>query len=70
MLCNHVFVWFPASMDVCLFLRNRTGIHVQLEEGHQAEADDLFDIVLQDQNLPPECEDVFALWLVSPLLGK
>ncbi|KAL4238362.1 FERM domain-containing protein 8 [Mactra antiquata] len=55
-------------MDVCIFLRDRTGIHVSLEEGHQAEADDLFDIVLQDQGLPNECEDVFALWLVSPLL--
>lgn len=59
-----------ATMDVCIFLRDRTGIHVSLEEGHQAEADDLFDIVLQDQNLPNECEDVFALWLVSPLLGN
>ncbi|XP_045176193.2 putative FERM domain-containing protein FRMD8P1 isoform X3 [Mercenaria mercenaria] len=57
-----------ASLDVCIFMRDRTGIHVQLEEGHQAEADDLFDIVLQDQGLPAECEDVFALWLVSPLL--
>lgn len=56
-------------MDVCIFMRDRSGIHVQLEEGHHAEADDLFDIVLQDQGLPAECEDVFALWLVSPLLG-
>ncbi|XP_052768145.1 FERM domain-containing protein 8-like isoform X2 [Mya arenaria] len=56
------------TMDVCIFMRNRTGIHVQLEEGQNAEAEDLFDIVLQDQSLPSECEDVFALWLVSPLL--
>jgi len=59
-----------ASMDLCIFMRDRTGIHVTLEEGHNAEADDLFDIVLADQGLPEECEDVFALWLTSPLLGK
>lgn len=57
-------------MDLCIFMRDRSGIHCTLEEGHNAEADDLFDIVLADQGLPEECEDVFALWLVSPLLGK
>ena len=57
-------------MDVCIFMRDRSGIHCTLEEGHNAEAEDLFDIVLQEQGFPPECEDVFALWLVSPLLGN
>lgn len=55
-------------MDVCIFMRDRSGIHCQLEEGQNAEAEELFDIVLQEQGLPHECEDVFALWLVSPLL--
>ena len=57
-------------MDVCIFMRDRSGIHCTLEEGHNAEAEDLFDIVLQEQGFPPECEDVFALWLVSPLIGR
>ena len=57
-------------MDVCIFMRDRSGIHCTLEEGHNAEAEDLFDIVLQEQGFPPECEDVFALWLVSPLIGN
>ena len=57
-------------MDVCIFMRDRSGIHCTLEEGHNAEAEDLFDIVLQEQGFPQECEDVFALWLVSPLIGK
>lgn len=63
-------LYIAASMDLCIFMRDRSGIHCTLEEGHNAEADDLFDIVLTDQGLPEECEDVFALWLVSPLLGK
>ena len=50
-------------------MRDRSGIHAQLDEGHNAEAEDLFDIVLQELGLPEECEDVFALWLVSPILG-
>lgn len=57
-------------MDVCIFMRNRSGIHMQLDEGHNAEAEELFDIVVQENNLPKECEDVFSLWLVSPILGK
>lgn len=57
-----------STLDVCIFLRDRSGIHVQLEEGHQADAEDLSEIVVQNQGLPKECEDVFALWLVSPLL--
>ncbi|XP_052275436.1 FERM domain-containing protein 8-like isoform X1 [Dreissena polymorpha] len=57
-----------ASMDVCIFMRNRSGIHMQLDEGHNAEAEELFEIVVQENNLPKECEDVFSLWLVSPIL--
>ena len=76
-LCSFVSVmiasierFVSASMDVCIFMRDRSGIHCTLEEGHNAEAEDLFDIVLQEQGFPQECEDVFALWLVSPLIGK
>ena len=66
-----LYLFFSAaSMDVCIFMRDRSGIHCTLEEGHNAEAEDLFDIVLQEQGFPPECEDVFALWLVSPLIGR
>ena len=53
-----------------MWLRDRKGIHVNLEDGHLAEAADLFEIVIEQRGLPPESEDIFSIWLVSPLLGK
>lgn len=57
-------------MDMVVFLRDRTGIYLSLEDGQDAETSDLMEIVLQEQGLPPECEDIFSLWLISPLLGQ
>ena len=51
-------------------MRDRKGIHVNLEDGQLAEASDLFEIVLEQRGLPPESENVFSIWLVSPLLGR
>lgn len=56
------------AVEIVLWLRDRKGIHVNLEDGHQAEAADLFEIVLEQRGLPPESENIFSVWLVSPLL--
>lgn len=52
-------------------MRDRVGIHVTLEcAGHEATAEDLFEVVVKERNLPQDCDNVFSIWLVSPLLGK
>lgn len=56
------------AVEIVLWLRDRKGIHVNLEDGHLAEAADLFQIVIEQRGLPPESENIFSIWLVSPLL--
>ncbi|KAL3873478.1 hypothetical protein ACJMK2_036590 [Sinanodonta woodiana] len=56
------------SMDIVVFMRDRSGIHITIEEGQIAEAEELFGIVMEEQGLPEEYKDIFSLWLVSPLL--
>ena len=56
------------AVEIVLWLRDRKGIHVNLEDGQLAEASDLFEIVVEQRGLPPESENVFSIWLVSPLL--
>lgn len=57
------------SVEVVIWMRDRVGIHVTLEcAGHEATAEDLFEVVVSERNLPPECDNVFSIWLVSPLL--
>lgn len=58
----------PKALEVCLYLRDQTVIHVLLDDGHLAQADDLFEIVKEEQQLPSNANSIFSLWLVSPLL--
>lgn len=58
-------------MEVVIWMRDREGIHVTLEcGGHEASAEDLFEIAVEQKHLHADCENVFSIWLVSPLLGK
>lgn len=34
----------------------------------RATAEDLFEVVVKERNLPQDCDNVFSIWLVSPLL--
>ncbi|XP_062572407.1 putative FERM domain-containing protein FRMD8P1 [Saccostrea cucullata] len=57
------------TVEVVIWMRDRVGIHVTLEcGGHEATAEDLFEIVVEQRSLPPESENIFSIWLVSPLL--
>lgn len=57
------------SVEVVIWMRDRVGIHVTLEcAGHEATAEDLFEVVVGERNLPHDCDNVFSIWLVSPLL--
>nr|XP_022331009.1 FERM domain-containing protein 8-like [Crassostrea virginica] len=57
------------SLEVVIWMRDRVGIHVTLEcGGHEATAEDLFEVAVEQRGLPQDCDNIFSIWLVSPLL--
>ncbi|XP_069118995.1 FERM domain-containing protein 8-like [Argopecten irradians] len=57
------------NVEVVIWLRDRKGIHVNLEgNGQLAEAADLFEIVKEHRKLPDFVDNIFSIWMVSPLL--
>ena len=60
-----------SALEVVIWMRDRVGIHVTLEcGGHDATAKDLFEVAVEQRGLPQDCDNIFSIWLVSPLLGK
>ncbi|KAL8576115.1 hypothetical protein ACOMHN_001465 [Nucella lapillus] len=55
-------------VELVVFLRDRAGIYFHLEDGHIVRTDELLELVMQEQGLPPEAREVFSLWFVSPIL--
>ena len=55
---------------MCVFLMNKTGVKFVVEDGTHAPAADIFDMVVDELDMPDEACDAFCLWLTSPLLGK
>ena len=55
-------------VQLVVFLRDRGGIYFHLEDGHQARADEILQLVMEEHDLPPEARHVFCLWFVSPIL--
>ncbi|XP_041352332.1 putative FERM domain-containing protein FRMD8P1 isoform X4 [Gigantopelta aegis] len=55
-------------VEMVVYLRDRTGVMFSLEDGHLARADELIEMVCEEQGLPQEAQRVFALWLVSTLM--
>ncbi|XP_059145353.1 putative FERM domain-containing protein FRMD8P1 isoform X2 [Physella acuta] len=55
-------------MDLVVFLKDRTGVHFTLEDAPQSKCENLIDLVINEQGLPPEASDIFSLWLVSPII--
>ncbi|XP_052822896.1 putative FERM domain-containing protein FRMD8P1 isoform X3 [Octopus bimaculoides] len=55
-------------LELCIYLRDQTVIPLKVNNGQQAQTEDLFRIVQEEQKLPPEAANVFSLWLVSPSL--
>ena len=48
---------------------DKTGLTLPVLDGQHAEAGELFEMVMQEQELPHEAREVFSLWMVSDLLG-
>ena len=55
-------------VEMVVFLRDRAGIYFHLEDGHLVRADELLELVIEEQGLPPEAREIFSLWFVSPIL--
>ena len=55
-------------VEMVVFLRDRAGIYFHLEDGHLVRADELLELVIEEQGLPPEAKEIFSLWFVSPIL--
>ncbi|XP_013420444.1 putative FERM domain-containing protein FRMD8P1 isoform X2 [Lingula anatina] len=58
----------PKAMDICVFLPDMTGIQMTLEDGKNATASEIFELVKEELELPASSASIFSLWLTSPLL--
>ena len=52
-----------------MFLKEGTGLLLCLENGKQTTAGEVKRVMMDLLSLPDDSQDVFALWLISPLLG-
>lgn len=57
------------GIETIIYLMDKTGLHFEIEDGHVAEAGELFEYVMEELKLPTQAREVFSLWLVSDLLG-
>ena len=62
--------FLPPAIECVVYFMDKSGLHIVIEDGQNTEAGDLFEMVMEEKNFPPEARDVFSLWLVSDLLGK
>ena len=56
------------TVELVIFLRDRAGIYFHLEDGNIARADELLELVIEEQGLPQEAKEVFSMWFVSSVL--
>jgi hypothetical protein len=48
---------------------DKSGVHLTIDDGQNAEAGELFEMVMEEMRMHPSAREVFSLWLVSDLLG-
>ena len=58
------------ALEMVIYFLDKTGIELSLRDGQNAEAGELFEIVMEEMKFPDVAREAFALWLVSDLLGK
>ena len=59
-----------AALEVVVYFMDKSGIHLQVDDGQNCEAGELFEMVVEEMKFPPQVREVFSLWLVSDLLGE
>lgn len=59
-------------MEVCVFLHSRVAVRLRLEDGARVTAQELQAMVIEEEDvaLPKQAMEVFAIWMVSPVLGR
>ena len=60
------------GVEVCIYLHNRLAIRVRLHDGLRVTAQELLQFIAEEEetSLPKQALEVFAIWMVSPLLGS
>lgn len=53
-----------------IYFMDKSGVHLTVEDGQNAEAGELFEMVMEEMNLHQSAREVFSLWLVSDFLGE
>ena len=65
----HMYSYILIAIDIVIYFMDKTGLTLPVLDGQHAEAGELFEMVMQEQELPHEAREVFSLWMVSDLLG-
>lgn len=57
-------------VEVCVFLHSRVAVRLRLEDGARITAQELQAMVIEEEDvtLPKQAMEVFAIWMVSPVL--
>ena len=66
-LCNDCFL---SALTVAVFLVEKSGRLLNLEEGKNTVAGTINTIMSENLSLPPVASQVFCVWLISPLLRE
>lgn len=53
-----------------VYFPDKTGISLNVEDGQNAEAGEIFEMVMEEMRFPNEARQAFSLWLVSDYLGE
>ncbi|KAK7077981.1 FERM domain-containing protein 8 [Halocaridina rubra] len=58
------------GVEVCVFLHSRVAVRLRLEDGARITAQELQAMVIEEEDvaLPKQAMEVFAIWMVSPVL--
>lgn len=71
LLCLFFFFFFVCvALTVAVFLVEKSGRLLNLEEGRNTIAGTINTIMAENLSLPPVASQVFCVWLISPLLRK
>lgn len=69
LLSYAIFTSLPA-LTVAVFLVEKSGRLLNLEEGRNTVAGTINTIMSENLSLPPIASQVFCVWLISPLLRE
>ncbi|XP_042224766.1 FERM domain-containing protein 8-like isoform X2 [Homarus americanus] len=58
------------GVEVCVFLHSRVAVRLRLDDGARITAQELQAMVIEEEDvsLPKQAMEVFAIWMVSPVL--